>query len=36
MNHFTIEKETKVEKEEDPDLAIKKPPFNTGMARFKE
>jgi hypothetical protein len=27
---------TKIEKEEDPDLAVKKPPFNTGLPRFKE
>ncbi len=36
VDHFTIAKATTVEKEEDPDLAVKKPPFNTGLPRFPE
>jgi hypothetical protein len=36
VENYTIAKNVKAESEEDPDLAIKKPPFNTGVARFKE
>lgn len=35
VENYTIAKETKIEKEEDPDLAIKKPPFNSGVDRFQ-
>lgn len=36
IDHHTIEKVTKIENEDDPDLTVKKPPFNTGMPRFKD
>jgi hypothetical protein len=34
VENFNIEKAVRVEKEEDPDLAVKKPPFNSSIPRF--
>ena len=35
MDLFTINENCKMEQEDDPDLKIDKPAFNTGTVRFK-
>jgi hypothetical protein len=36
VENYTINKATKVEKEEDEDLVVRKPAFNTSVPRFVE